>query len=226
MKSFNLGKLSIFLIIVVLFFGCSKKEVNGEVFVITKSAGNIKLGLVTVYFLTQSQYKLASDTTSDKYKSIINQLNIMDSVNNFNLYMRLSELDRETLSNFKKLYDLSGNKTFKKMENDDRKSYQDNLLQATNYKRYTTNTKATTLVLLLYADSLKTQVISDKTNSEGKFKVELKNEKYWVFAISTRKVADSEEEYRWMFEYTPDEKPLFLSNDNVMKEDTYSIVVK
>jgi hypothetical protein len=66
-----------------------------------------------------------------------------------------------------------------------------------------------------FVDSAKQSVINDKTNANGDFKVVLRNQKYWVYANSTRQVSDESEEYHWLFEYMPDGKNLFLSNDNM-----------
>ena len=81
--------------------------------------------------------------------------------------------------------------------------------------RFTTDKRAESYSIQCFVDSARQNIISDKTNSDGKFSVKLKNQKYWVCANSTRKVSDDSEEYYWAFEYIPDGKPLFLSNDNL-----------
>ena len=86
-----------------------------------------------------------------------------------------------------------------------------------NFRPFRSDKRVDAALTAKYVDSLKARIISDKTNSEGRFRVELKNAKYWVFALSTRKVSDSDEKYLWLFEYTPDEKPLYLSNDNMVE---------
>jgi hypothetical protein len=74
----------LFMIIFILsFFGCSKKEVGGEVFIVTKGQSNIKLGLVTVSFLTEKQYQEASDTNKIDYINAIKTYNKLDSIKHF-----------------------------------------------------------------------------------------------------------------------------------------------
>ena len=52
------NKIAVVFALTSLFLaGCSKPEVNVEAFVVTKDAGNVKLGLVTVSFLTDEQFK-------------------------------------------------------------------------------------------------------------------------------------------------------------------------
>ena len=218
----------IFLIIALGFIGCSKKEVNGEVFVVTQGAGNIKLGLVTVYFLTEEQYKIASDTNKKDYLIFISLLNEMDSIKNYNYCMEHYATWQDLLRSRKKIRssqygDLREYYTDKDRKESDssiidfQNTINDFLNRATSFTRFRTDKRATQFAINKYLDSAKSQVISDKSNSDGKFKVELKNNKYLVYANSTRKIADSEEEYHWLFEYTPNDKPLYLSNDNLIK---------
>lgn len=77
-----------FVLIVGLAIGCSKSiETNGEVFVATNGGTNIKLGLVKVYFFTDEQYKIASDTNTHVYKDVIDWLNKRDSIQLVNSYL-------------------------------------------------------------------------------------------------------------------------------------------
>jgi hypothetical protein len=188
------------------------KEVNGEVFIVTQSAGNVKLGLVTVAFLTEHQYKTVSDTHSVSYLHAIEDYNLADSLHNYSFNNKMAERYLDLVDTYKRLntdrfakeislYDSTA-KAFAK--------------QANSYERFRTDIRAKRVVIELLIKSNK--VIWDKTNSDGKFKVTLQNKKYWVYANSTRKVSDSDEEYHWLFVYTPDGKPLYLSNDNMNQD--------
>lgn len=74
------NKIAVVFALTSLFLaGCSKPEVNVEAFVVTKDAGNVKLGLVTVSFLTDEQFKAASDTNTLLYKQLILNLNAADA---------------------------------------------------------------------------------------------------------------------------------------------------
>jgi hypothetical protein len=195
-------------------------EVNGQVFIVTQGAGNIKLGLVTVTFLTEEQYKIASHDSSGTYQNAINYYNERDSVANNEKNMSLAEKYLNSAKMFEKIQEV--------MKKDQSKEIASNMEQynyfkkkSTEYTRFTTDERAERKALTAWIEIRSGRfhdVVSDKTDADGRFKVILKNIKYRVFANATRKVSDSDEEYHWLFEYTPDGKPLYLSNDN-MKQD-------
>jgi hypothetical protein len=208
----NLSFLLLFTVI-ISFWGCAKKEVTGELLIVNKGIVLYKLGLVTVYFLTEEQYKIAADTISTKYRENIEKLNVQDSTENHNKWMvrynnAVTEHDR-----FIKSY--REHQNIFRLTNAGLKENSDNSLKkAEEYTRFTTDKRAERYSIQYFVDSVKQEVINDKSNSDGKFKIKLNNQKYWVFANATRQATESEE-YHWLFEYTPDGKPLFLSNDNM-----------
>ena len=67
----------------------------------------------------------------------------------------------------------------------------------------------------MYLDSIKDGVIHDKTDADGKFRMELKNTNYHVVAFATTELGDGHTSFYWNFEYNPNGKNLFLSNDNL-----------
>lgn len=80
-----------------------------------------------------------------------------------------------------------------------------------------------------YFDGLNNCEKSAKTNSEGKFLITLKGEKYALAAHSERKVFGVTESYYWLIWVSPDigsNKPLMLSNDNLMEENPQEKVVE
>ena len=179
------------------------KEVNGEVFIVTKGASIIKLGLVTVYFLTEEQYKNACDINSNDYKIYIEYVkeDSIKNMSNYKQYLKLkkAELDSEKIGAWEGT------------------SIADGLKKNINFTniRLGTDGTARRYFVQRFVDNLKEEIISDKTNSDAKFKVILKSEKYWVFANAERQISDEREEYYWLFEYAPDGKSLYLSNDNM-----------
>lgn len=218
--------LTILVLLLGLFVSPSLSQVivNGEVFIVTRGGNSIKLGLVTVLFLTTKQYQVASDTNSSRYRLLIDHLNVSDSTFNHemdSIFASSQILSAESDSNtivFYQEHDFSSsaeNIATHKASMIRHRYIADSLMRSSsNYRRFTTNDRA------LYAcinASIDDRTISVKTNSDGRYSVKLKKQKYYVFAQSSRSVGDSGEQYTWLFEYTPDGKPLFLSNDNLSK---------
>jgi predicted small secreted protein len=207
-------------IIVISFCGCAKKEVNGEVIILDekrvpgeKGTALYKFGLVTVYFLTQEQYKIATDTNSTQYRENIEQLNNKDSTENYIIWMaRYNQVIAERnrfIKSYKEHSNIYGLIDASWIE------YSDNALKrAKEYVRFTTDKRAERGSIQYFIDSVRQDVISVLSDSDGKFKIGLKNIKYWVFANATLQSSASKE-YHWLFEYIPNEDTLLLSNENM-----------
>lgn len=206
--------------VTISLLGCAKKEVNGEVIIVDKGRvpwekGNVlyKFGLVTVYFLTQGQYEIATDTNSTKYRENIEQLNIKDSTENYSIWMARYNNVITARNRFIKSYKEHPN-IYGLIDAEWINNSNSALKMAKVYTRFTTDKRAERYSIQYFIDSVRQDVISVISDSDGKFKIELKNTKYWVFANATRQ-ATASEEYHWLFEYIPDEDTLLLSNENL-----------
>jgi 16S rRNA U516 pseudouridylate synthase RsuA-like enzyme len=93
--------------------------------------------------------------------------------------------------------------------------HQHYLALAKNHVRFTSDVRALHYTLNAYTANGRNHVINEVTNADGKFVVRLKRQKYFVYAIDSRKLPTGTEEYRWLFEYTPDGSVLKLTNDNM-----------
>lgn len=205
-----------------------KKEVNGEVFIVTKGAINVKLGLVPVYFLTEKQFKIASDDNNPHYLYAIDFYNNKESVQNYEHYTSAYNTAIKNVDFYKNLaqkyrdlekkYNVDEKEAINNYENIAKESEANSKIyseMAHRFIRTRYDLRAEIFSIQCFVDSVKQEVINDKTNADGKFKIELKNQKYWVFANSNRQVSNDSEEYHWLFLYTPDGKNLLLSNDNM-----------
>lgn len=215
-------RITYILAFLLAILGCSKKEVNGEVFVVTEGAGNIKLGLVTVYFLTEDQFKDALDTSSAQYLSVINSSNTEDSLFIYETYMGFYKRYVDMANDYKRMVREYGSHEIEGKAAEMQLEAEKNKQIANSFVRFTTHPILNAAFVQHFIENSKSEVLSIKTNSDGKFSVTLRSNKYWVFANSTRKVMDSDETYLWLFEYSVDEKPLYLSNDNMAHEQFYS----
>jgi len=213
--------MAVFILAVSLLTGCGKQEVNGEVFVVTQSAGNVKLGLVTVSFLTDEQYKIATDSNTASYRQLLYTYKTLDSVivfNNtrdFKENLRLYAIDTEYAQIYLKRGSYGAYASGLNDAAEEKKQANKCLEILSQYKSFSANNQVNVLVVRQFIDGLKDKIVHDKTDADGKFMVELSKKIYHVYASATRQVAEKKESYYWNFEYTPDGKKLFLSNDNL-----------
>jgi hypothetical protein len=183
----------------------SQVTVNGEVFIVTRGGNNFKLGLVTVAFFTPEQYEEALNC--DYYKNAFNAYIVEDSISSYKRNLIWYAYHIKEASTDSAMGDTAGYASHKSFA-------ESTLRDATVYTRPTSNTELARKALNYYA--VMKDVITDKTNSDGKFSVRLKKkQQYVVYANANRAVMDGTEEYHWSFKYIPDGKPLFLSNDNM-----------
>lgn len=198
----------------------AQKEVSGEVFIVTKGGSSVKLGLVNVYFFTPTQYTEGRNIFSSEYRMLIERFNISDSLRLYNMCMEYARKDydqEKELRELSKHTDVLSEARIKECQDiadGFRAAAQQNERLARAHPRFTTDTRADDVTIAKYIESHKREIITVKTNSDGKFTVKLKNQEYRVYALSSREVVNTEETYRWCFEYTPDNQPLYLSNDN------------
>ncbi len=211
----------ILLLLALLLAGCGKPEVNVEAFVVTKDAGNVKLGLVTVSFLTDEQFKAASDTNTLLYKQLILNLNAADAFSRtenlkcIDTYTRFYNSYMDLSATFKKKGDAMEAEQASRKAQECKEKADEYQKTVDNYHTFTTDYRAEAVAIQMYLDSLKDDIIHDKTDADGKFKVELKNTNYHVVAFATTQSGDKHASYYWNFEYKPNGKHLFLSNDNL-----------
>jgi hypothetical protein len=184
-------------------------EVNGEVFIVTKGGNNIKLGLVTVYFFTPKQLRDAKDTTTYLYRTRLEQNRALDSLTYCRIHMERSVKYLEF--------------AVARLKNDDREgaARMDSLskeekIKSTLYDDWKARRRTEDECMDTYIEEHKDAIICDITNSDAKFKVKLKKQKYYVMAKATRHVVDEEEKYEWFFDYVPNDKLLILSNNNML----------
>ena len=80
----------------------SQHEINAEVSVTSKTGEQVKLVLVSVYFLTPEQYAAATDTNAATYKAAIEVLNNQDSVQNYHKNIALAEKYEKLRNSYEK----------------------------------------------------------------------------------------------------------------------------
>lgn len=189
-------------------------EINGEVFVVTKGGSIIKLPLVSINFLSSAQYYSAVDTTSKYYIAAIDYLNEQDSLaaikkieDDYELPLAAAGNEPDPEKRKKELMD----------------SKKNDIAIANKRIKFTTDLRAPHYAIQLLISQNKRDVITCISNSEGKFTVKIKSKSYIVTAFASRNVSkqlshykwSENEYYRWAFEYSPDDQPLLLSNNNM-----------
>jgi hypothetical protein len=191
-------------------------EVSGEVFVVTKGGSNIKLGLVSVYFLTPEQAREALDTNSCYYRAAIARLNHSDSVKHQLDYLRYAATANTLKNTYEDLERTTGRTGKYQQQIDDAEAQRLNLIKLSkSYVPFRTDPRGYSRSMELFIKSSSENFIYDVTNSDAKFKVKVRNQKYVVFASGSRTVSDTEERYYWLIPYKPDDHSLMLSNNNM-----------
>lgn len=190
----------------VFLAGCSKPEVNVEAFVVTKEAGNVKLGLVTVSFLTDEQFKTASDTSTLLYRQLILNLNAADAfarterLNCVDTYTHFYNSYLDLSAKFKKVGDDMEAEEATRTAQECKEMAEENKKTVNNYHAFTTDYRAEAVAIQMYLDSVKDDVIHDKTDADGKLRVQLKSTNYHVVAFTTTQLGDKHASFYWNFE--------------------------
>jgi formylglycine-generating enzyme len=233
------SKFSVLFAVLVLVFGnlsaYAKREIEGQVFVVTEGSQNVKLGLVPIWVLGQSEMKALAKQAVE-LADAVQCVREMDA-----LEAKLSELENKAK---KELGEESAQKVKKAAENERatiRKStealYSQTALQKSLLEKINKKTSrqeqeidgdiATRVALR--SESLVTMLMAllaerepdAESDADGRFKVRGDNPSY-IVACSQRTVGKSAtsgsfedaERYHWVVELPQRKNQLFLSNNN------------
>jgi hypothetical protein len=192
----------------------SVTNVSGEVFIVTKGGQNIKLGLVQVQIFSESPVMKQINTKLQKVREEIPRLLLTDK-----------KLELE--------YNASHDKWFNRLL---KYGSNDSLLDTLNkvslekYQEYI-NIHYPLLRYYrpdFYISELPKPIYTTKTNSDGKFQLNLNPGKYVLLALSSRMVGDKTEDYCWFIHIIVKQKQqnnIMLSNDNLFENKSKENVI-
>ncbi len=223
----------------ILIFACSKPEtvINGEAFVVTKGAGNYKLGLLEISVIPEkamlSHLQLKNnDAAIAVAKKEFDAAKLASDLSSQSLGKTLQKVDQKgqeydatsaafsegdptmdklsSLTNRFNDYNWSVNEmnSVKKKADDDRAA-----LEKATSKLNNLSSRSS------YFEGLPPALLTVTSNSDGKFSFKLPPGpgRYAVVAHATRKISDIDEVYYWAVWIDADgtEQTLFLSNNNL-----------
>lgn len=216
-------------ILAMTLSGCGKKqteqtqqtELSGEVFIVTKSAESIKLGLVRVGVLSETEVlkhisarqaiaeslrplvRINLESADAKYQKAKREADrLYNNLVNDPLYIQ-DDKDAVYL-NKERNWRIAADRQQKLLPDLIAKSYTLNFLESARF----------------FFAELPTPVIHTDTDSDGKYSIMLeRGKRYAIVAKSERKIGDSDEEYNWMVwvRAIEEKQRLTLSNNNLMK---------
>lgn len=206
-------------------------KVDGEIFVVTQGRENFKLALVEVCAIPEKKILDWIDAKETKAKiEIVKAKKTNDFARRERDSAKLeTELSYQRASRLLETYfSSSGDNGYIQAKNQAERNAK--ILEEKERKLL----KAQSDYLnwfspRYYLDSLKDCEVSTKTNSDGKFSLTLKRDKYALAARSERKTIGDTEEYFWLIWVSPDSvsnKMLMLSNDNFMEANPQEKVVE
>jgi formylglycine-generating enzyme required for sulfatase activity len=201
----------ILLFLFIALPGCSKKPtlINGQIFVVTKSGENIKMGAVPVRVIPEEEFK----EIARSMVTAIERQQALEGEHRASVKVKeqlLNELDAMRPVGFLVPALLALREEAEKEE-----ALQG--LQSPDREQW----------LADFACVLPTTQI--QTDADGRFTAEV-NSKVWLVAGGQRRVGDNNEQYLWVQAYEPPEKgmpqPLLISNrDNVrFKEELHALI--
>ncbi len=213
-------KLLLF-IAAILIAGCSpsKREVHGDVFIVTNGGASVKLGLVQVIVLTEDVAQKHISGVKEKIKDeiAVAKTKIADAEKKY-------KNAKTAYENSSKRHDREwekGNYTFSDNSYDlavatDEANAQYKLELELFNKRWGSGS--------FFFENLPTALLATQTDADGKFILKLEEgKKYSIIAKSRRQLLNSTEEYYWFINYIAkgNKEKIILSNNNMV--DTYSI---
>lgn len=219
--------------IVILFTltGCNK-NINGEVFVVTKSGQSIKLGLVEVIALSEKKLTSCIDEKTldwaTKHQSLFNELpSVQEAQKQAQEYLSLHKATVEMHIMALAVQDLEYTENDRKKDAESLSKAFLKEKEATNKlialkKEYELLKKGSFIV-----DCIGTNTIAKSiTNADGQFSMDVPNEKIAIFATSQRNILDETENYYWLVWLDKSEKHIMLSNNNTYETQCPTCVVK
>jgi hypothetical protein len=198
--------------VLLSFIGCSQSDVDvsGDIFIVTKGAQNIKLGLVQVGIFSDNviqQHMLSKHKVAEKALAKIEPMK------------RNLELDasmyKQIVDMVKLAYKYGPSYEVKKKLDKDTQEYSDILNQI---KKNSDEIKY--YQGAFYYEGLPSPLFTAKTDADGKFTLKLKPGKYALAAAASREVPGDTEDYYWLIWITVDPKQqnkIMLSNDNFFR---------
>jgi len=229
-------------------FGCGRGQLDGDVFIVTQSAENVKLGLVEVRVLPYEKTKNSiAKTKAQAEREVANLQPKLDAAREAVASAERREraahvegdaaLDREKIAVARARASLAGGDLSSakaadllttaanirwKAAIDARDSARDARAPIEEQAR-SWNSGAR------YFASLPSPVASVKTDADGKFSIPLHRSATVVLAASaTRRLPDKTENYYWLVTVSLDGQPskrIFLSNDNLTTSDSKDSLV-
>lgn len=205
-------------------------KLTGQVFVVTKGSGNIKLGLVEVSAIPESDVM----EYIEKKRKFISSEKIRISRELDTHYVESLELGNKAIYEVREAFLKLDNK--EEFDRNDLLKKTDGLkleLQKKNSKIYSLkfdlkklNNKSADF---FYSDFPDTRISKALTDADGKFSLEIPSHgKFAIAAHSSRQVLDITEEYYWLVWVSLDgenSKNIILSNNNFMTSNSPESVV-
>ncbi len=203
-------------------------KVEGEIFIVTQGRGNVKLGLVEVCAIPEKEMLDWIDAKQTKAKIELEKTKKQDALTESAQKIAVQEYQAakayaERVHNawmanilndsLSKAYESAMNEAAKKAELADKEEERVSKARGDNAKWTSPE---------FYQDGLRGCEVVSKTNSDGKFSLKLKQEKYALAAKSDRRVFNETEVYYWLIWVSPESvgNPLMLSNDNLMTAES------
>jgi hypothetical protein len=186
-------------------------DLNGEIFIVTKGRENVRLALVEISAIPEKDIiPFINKKISNAKREIEKSKPAYEK-----LVAEEKSLDIEYQKAFKRHMDHISSRGYDKEYDAHNKKFIERLYASDKYFKFLTGK--------YYFDGIPKAENICKSNVDGKFSLKLKrNSKYALFAKSSRKVFDSEEDYYWLIWVVMDHNPqsVTLSNDNLI--DTYA----
>lgn len=181
------------LLLVIFFLSCNKtpRTIDGEVFIVTQGAGNIKLGLVRVEAFLEKDVKAHISGIKDD----------------------LSHQLAEAKTVYEKCVRINENGAIKQSLYIGAKAGESKCGQSFVTSSHDVSRMLTQVIAV--------PVASSTTNADGKFQISVPaDQKLFLIARGQRQLIDSTEEYYWLKVLPPaisdKEQPVFLSNDSIL----------
>lgn len=222
-------------------------ELNGDVFIVMKSAQSIKLALVEILAIPEAEMMPFIQSKSQTGKAEIDKITPQLEPLRKEMGTLAKEIDqaaKEEKASFNALtleekryiptdfqnpddynYRVKAYLYAKiklnglvKRAGEKEREYKNKLAESESYNKAS-----------FYIAGLPTPIQIAKTDADGKFTLKLKPGKYGLVAFSRRQIIDATEEYFWLIWVNVDEKQskrIMLSNDNLFETHSTDCIVK
>lgn len=205
---------SLFFTAISVFWACgpSSVDVNGEVFIVTQGGSSIKLSLIEIYAYEAPDMEKFIKSRTDLAKSELDKLApalktlLMELKAAYDAHDKFGMLDESKAAKASLRAYWSKKEEYSQV-----------------YKKYSPFFSGQ-----FWTMGLPAPIQTIKSDSEGRFVLQLKPGKYGLVASGSRKVMDKEEEYYWLIWTNVVKKPrskILLSNDNLLDRNSADCAV-